>query len=115
MALCQTTQSGVTVVCGRFPGISCQASWDAGRSWSLFTVDLSSAWAQGSLIEVEPDVILVSRSVDLPFLLLTACRVQWFYGSRGPGAGSGPYMLRSQRMRVEHSPRQLRAEVPNDR
>jgi hypothetical protein len=87
-----TTRSGVTIVCGRYPGLSCQASWDAGRSWHLFTVDLSSGEAQGSLVEVEPDVVL------------------WIYGSRSSSTGAGPWELRSQRIRVLHSPPTLRPE-----
>ena len=89
-----TTRSGVTIICGRFPAISCQASWDGGRSWRLFIVDVSSAQAQGSLVEVEPDVVL------------------WIYGSRASSAGTSPWELRSQRLRVAHSPPGLRPEPP---
>jgi hypothetical protein len=82
-----TTRSGVVLVCGRYPAISCQASWDSGMTWRLFTVDLSSAWAQGSLIE-----------------LATDDHVLWFYASRGRGAGSRPYQLRTQVLKISHDP-----------
>ena len=30
--------------------------------------------------------------------------VLWFYGSRGPGAGTGPYELRTQMLKISHDP-----------
>jgi hypothetical protein len=82
-----TTRSGVTMICGRYPAISCQLSWDYGMTWRFYTVDLSSAWAQGSLLELEEDDTVL-----------------WFYGSRGPGAGTGPYELRTQMLKISHDP-----------
>ena len=36
-----TTSSGVLMICGRFPAISCQLSFDHGMSWKLWTIDIS--------------------------------------------------------------------------
>jgi len=52
-----TTSSGVIVFGGRFPGIGIQASYDDGMTWRCTETD-SATWAQGGMIEVEPDVVL---------------------------------------------------------
>jgi hypothetical protein len=82
---CLSTTSGVLMVAGRFPAITIQASWDGGFSFSFFTVDTSSMWANGAMAEIAPDVVL------------------FVYG--GPSA---PNELRSQRFKVEHDPPRLR-------
>ena len=45
---CVSTRSGVLLVAGRFPGITVQASWDGGMSFSAWTVDVSSIWGNGA-------------------------------------------------------------------
>ena len=52
-----TTSSGVIVFGGRFPGMGIQASYDNGMTWRCTETD-SATWAQGGMIEVEPDVVL---------------------------------------------------------
>ena len=47
------------------------------------TIDVSGIWAQGTIYELEPDVVL------------------YVYGGRGPGAGGKPWNLRTQKMRVD--------------
>ena len=75
------TQNGALVVCGRFPAVTCQFSGDGGFTWRAYTVDLSAGWCQGSLVEIQPNVLL------------------WAYGGWGPGAGAGKE-LHAQMMRV---------------
>ena len=55
---CISTQSGVLLVAGRFPAITIQASWDGGFSFKFFTVDTSSMWGNGAMVEIAPDVVL---------------------------------------------------------
>ncbi len=55
-AMCTTT-SGYLVIGGRFPALSVQVSRDHGMSWKCYQVD-TVIWANGSMIEVEPDVVL---------------------------------------------------------
>ena len=45
---CVSTRSGVLLVAGRYPGITVQASWDGGMSFSAWTVDVSSIWGNGA-------------------------------------------------------------------
>ena len=45
---CVSTRSGVLLVAGRFPGITVQASWDGGMTFSAWTVDVSSIWGNGA-------------------------------------------------------------------
>ncbi len=52
-----TTTSGAIVLGGRFPGIGVQVSHDDGMTWQCTETD-SAIWAQGGMIEVEPDVVL---------------------------------------------------------
>ena len=47
-ATCVSTRSGVLLVAGRFPGITVQASWDGGMTFSAWTVDVSSIWGNGA-------------------------------------------------------------------
>ncbi len=54
------TRSGVIVVAHRFPGYSVNISRDDGRNWDQGTIIDWQAWGQGALIEVEPDVLLVT-------------------------------------------------------
>ena len=53
-----TTASGAMVICGRFPALSCQLSLDSGMTWTMTTIDVSGIWAQGTLFELSPDVLL---------------------------------------------------------
>jgi hypothetical protein len=85
-----TTSSGAMLICGRFPAMSCQVSFDSGMVWKLYTIDVSGSWAQGTLFEVEPDVVLYA------------------YGGRGPGGSSYPWDAREQKMRVDFASRSLR-------
>jgi hyaluronoglucosaminidase len=50
--------NGALVICGRFPAVTCQFSADNGFTWRAFGVDLSAAACQGSLIEIEPNLLL---------------------------------------------------------
>ena len=78
-----TTASGAMLICGRFPALSCQLSFDSGMSWKMWTIDGSGIWAQGTLFELEPDVVLFT------------------YGGRGPGAGGYPWNARYQKMKID--------------
>jgi len=55
-AMCTTT-SGYLLIGGRFPALSVQVSRDHGMSWQRYQIDTGS-WGNGSMIEVEPDVVL---------------------------------------------------------
>ena len=52
-----TTASGVLLIGGRFPGMSVQVSYDDGMSWQCHVID-TCTWANGAMIEIEPDVVL---------------------------------------------------------
>ena len=52
-----TTTSGAVVVGGRFPALAVQVSHDNGYTWQCYQID-TAAWANGAMIEVEPDVVL---------------------------------------------------------
>lgn len=78
-------RSGGIVICGAFPAVSCQLSWNDGMSWSLFTIDVSGVNVQGSLIELGEDN-----------------EVLFVYGGRSPSAGARPYGLRSAKFRVSN-------------
>ena len=54
------TTSGAIVIAHRFPGYSVNISRDGGRNWDAGTIIDWSIWGQGALIEVEPDVLLVT-------------------------------------------------------
>ena len=58
---------------------------DDGFTWRAFVIDVRAGWAQGSLIEVEPNVLA------------------YIYGAWGPGGGGLPYQMHSQMMRVAES------------
>ena len=51
------TRSGVLVLAGRFPGQGMHVSRDGGLSWRSHRID-ETVWANGTLFEVEPDVVL---------------------------------------------------------
>ena len=55
-AMC-TTSSGYLVIAGRFPALAVQVSRDHGMTWQCYQVD-TGIWANGAMIEVEPDVAL---------------------------------------------------------
>ena len=84
-----TTASGAMVICGRFPALSCQLSVDNGMTWTMTTIDVSGIWAQGTLFELSPDVLLFT------------------YGGRGPGAGGTPWNARYQKMRIDTEAKRL--------
>ena len=77
-----TTSSGALLICGRYPALTCQLSFDSGMTWQGWTIDVSGIWAQGTMVELEPDVVLFT------------------YGGRGPGAGAKPYSARYQKLKV---------------
>jgi hypothetical protein len=54
------TSSGAIVLAHRFPGYSVNISRDGGRNWDAGTIIDWQPWGQGALIEVEPDVLLVT-------------------------------------------------------
>ena len=54
------TSSGAIVIAHRFPGYSVNVSRDGGRNWDAGTIIDWQPWGQGALIEVEPDVLLVT-------------------------------------------------------
>ena len=78
-----TTSSGALLICGRFPGLTCQVSFDSGMTWRGWTIDVSGIWAQGTMVELEPDVVLYT------------------YGGRGPGGGAKPWSARYQKLKVD--------------
>lgn len=51
------TTSGTLIIGGRFPDISVQVSRDDGMTWKCYRID-SAIWANGSMYEVAPDVVL---------------------------------------------------------
>ena len=59
---CSMTQTanGAIVIAHRFPGYSVNVSRDGGRNWDAGTIIDWPAWGQGALIEVEPNVLLVT-------------------------------------------------------
>jgi hypothetical protein len=50
------TTAGAILIGGRFPGLAVQVSRDGGMSWTCHRIDTCS-WANGAMIEVEPDVV----------------------------------------------------------
>lgn len=52
------TSSGAILVAHRLPGCTLHASWDGGRTWDGGTLIDSAIWVMGSMMEVEPDVVL---------------------------------------------------------
>lgn len=58
------TSSGALILGHRYPGLTVNVSRDHGISWSeQVTIDLAS-WANGAMIEVEPDLILFMYMTD---------------------------------------------------
>ena len=53
----ELTTSGAIVIAGRHPGLAVQMSLDGGMSWQATRID-TPFYANGSTIEVEPDVVL---------------------------------------------------------
>jgi hypothetical protein len=51
------TASGVLIIGGRHPGMALQASYDDGITWQCYRID-TSFWANGTMYEVEPDLVL---------------------------------------------------------
>jgi hypothetical protein len=58
----------------------------------MWTIDVSATWAQGTTIELEPDLVLFT------------------YGERGPGRGAKPYNVRYQKLRVDPAAQSLTRE-----
>ena len=87
-----TTASGVTLIGGRFPQLSVQATWDDGVTWQLTSIDAAFE-GYGAMAEVEVDTVL------------------FVYGGLlcGPNTAAArcERQLRYQVLRVEHSPRRL--------
>jgi hypothetical protein len=52
------TASGAIVFGGRYPGTVVHTSFDDGKTWDGGTIIDSAIWALGSMIEIEPDVVL---------------------------------------------------------
>ncbi len=52
------TSSGAILVAHRLPGCTIHTSLDDGRTWDNGTLIDSAIWVMGSMIEVEPDVVL---------------------------------------------------------
>ena len=52
------TVSGAVLIAHRMPGLCVHCSRDDGRTWDEGTTIDSSVWAMGSMVEVEPDVVL---------------------------------------------------------
>jgi hypothetical protein len=52
-----STTSGALIIGGRFPGIGVQVSRDGGMTWNFYQVD-TATWANGAMLEIEPDVVL---------------------------------------------------------
>jgi hypothetical protein len=58
------TESGVILMGHRYPGLTVNVSRDDGLSWAeQVTIDLAN-WANGMMIEVEPDVVLYLYMTD---------------------------------------------------
>jgi hypothetical protein len=53
--------SGVLMIIGRHPGLGLSASWDNGMTWKIYRID-TTFWANGKIIEVEPDVMLFAST-----------------------------------------------------
>jgi len=54
------TSSGAILVGHRFPHYSINVSYDDGVNWDAGTVIDYPSWAMGAMVEVEPDVVLVT-------------------------------------------------------
>ena len=97
-----TTASGVTLIGGRFPQMSVQATWDNGVHWQLFSIDAAFA-AYGAMVEISADVILYVYGG-----LICCPSYGTAKGCPNTTAPQCTQQLRWQRLSVEHSPRRLR-------
>jgi len=52
------TASGFIIIAHRLPGLTVDVSADDGQTWTHSTMIDSAIWAMGSMLEVEPDIIL---------------------------------------------------------
>jgi len=52
------TSSGAVLVAHRLPGLTVHCSLDGGMSWDHGTMIDNALWAMGSMVEVEPDLVL---------------------------------------------------------
>jgi hypothetical protein len=52
--------NGAIVCAHRYPGYAINVSWDDGLNWDAGTIIDWPTWAMGNVIEVEPDVLLVT-------------------------------------------------------
>ena len=52
------TTSGAVLVAHRLPSMTIHCSHDEGHSWDQGTLVDSAIWVMGSMLEVEPDVVL---------------------------------------------------------
>jgi hypothetical protein len=61
------TASGALLIMKRYPDLSVNLSWDGGMSWDEGTIIDFAPWANGQVLEVEPDtVLLVYMGPDFP-------------------------------------------------
>jgi hypothetical protein len=97
-----TTASGVTLIGGRFPQMSVQASWDNGITWQLTSID-AAFMGYGAMVEVEPDVVLFVYGG-----LLCCPTYGTAVGCPRQTAPQCARQLRFQMLRVEHDPPRLR-------
>jgi hypothetical protein len=52
------TASGALLVAHRLPSLTIHCGWEDGRTWDEGTLIDSGLWVMGSMVEVEPDVVL---------------------------------------------------------
>lgn len=52
------TRSGYIAIAHRLPGLTVDVSLDDGKTWTHAAMIDSAIWAMGSMLEIEPDVIL---------------------------------------------------------
>ena len=52
------TSSGAILIAHRLPGLTVNCSFDGGMNWDQGTIIDSAVWAMGSMVEVEPDLVL---------------------------------------------------------
>jgi hypothetical protein len=53
------TTSGALLIMKRFPQLSVNLSWDGGITWDAGTIIDFPTWANGRILEVEPDTVLL--------------------------------------------------------
>ena len=54
------TSSGALLIMKRYPDLSVNLSWDGGMSWDKGTIIDFAPWANGQVLEVEPDTVLLA-------------------------------------------------------